>query len=1014
MKKTFIILVLILACVGMTHAAAQRSISTNAVKIGWYFHGHVGASSNPGAGYFTVEDPNEANDYLTIEQAPTANWNEGLFARSNAPTKVINESGNTGSAFMIHNNDSMWHTSWYLNVTKLFEGSLLEHWGTAEELEDGKNLARLTEGYWSINGGKPLVPITSVKKVPYGDYMVVAYVNPNRTGDQQQVAVEDQSFYSLNEHGQLFKGHAWEADDVWQWTRGRVQDPNTYNWKIATDTTGPSNKTANIFIFRHLSAPDMDLMYDCTANSGVNAYQIISEVNADDIVTQVLPGNSDKDFGDTPASVTTMLEWAAPVNGADSYQVYLGMYGHPTDPNLYAIASTGTTASPTLAYNTSYVWRVDTVKGDETIAGDYMYFDTEGDPILQVQPNSVSVKAGSDTFFTVGALLTDTYTWYYSADDAVDTPGDDVLLQSGPDATLPIEGAQEGVDTGYYFCILTNDIPDTVAVTSATASLEIGKLEVYLPFDGDPNDASLEGGDSNGFDAVPSVTDPANHVANTYDVGYDGSADGAIRFVRSSQDTLKIDGSEDHFNFYPKGFTVRFWVKPTDYGEVNGFMTYIAKGDSGWRMQDTAFYYGVGLEAKMYPLGAGTDVGRLDDGDWHMIACTYDAATQEMKVYQEGFLMATRTGALNDVSGNTKPVTIGSHWLNGTGGDGWCYDGLIDEVEIFSYAISEYDILDDYAAKTGLEYCFKEVPGDLDGDCQVGMSDLAIVTEEWLDSTDPETATLAELDSRVVSWQFDETSGMVAADSSGNGIDGTLGAGFTTGQWIVDGGRTGETGDNALYMDGSADTSVIATVADPNAVPAGNIFKGTAEWTMNIWVKLFTAEMNNIGGFGQNAWLDPSVDSDRYFASWDGGLEFELGQTGLFPGTSMGAEWSMLTATYDGTTCTVYANGAQVSQMDVALVDTVVNEINLNTARRVLWSGVDATVPMNAHVDDFSIWGEAFNAAHVAGMYTNSFVSCDGAIDSDLNGDCEVDLYDFAIMAADWLECNLVPSSLCD
>ncbi len=326
-------------------------------------------------------------------------------------------------------------------------------------------------------------------------------------------------------------------------------------------------------------------------------------------------------------------------------------------------------------------------------------------------------------------------------------------------------------------------------------------------------------------------------------------------------------------------------------------------------------------------------------------------------------------------------------------------------------------MLEDYATKTGEVYCLDERVGDVDDDCQVGVSDLAAVGGEWLDSTIPGSATPEQV-SRVVSWQFDETDGVVATDSSGNGINGTLGAGFVGGQWVVDGGRTGNAGDNALYINGDPNTSVIATVADPGALPTGDIFLGTSPWTMNIWVKFAddnaAAAMTNIAGFGQNEWLEPSTESDRYFASYFGGYEVELGQTGLFPSNPLGTEWQMMTATYDGATCVVYYNGEQVSQTDVVLVDTLVNEINVNSARRVLWGGATDTVPMNATVDDFSIWGEAFTAGQVAGMYANSFPSCDGAIDADVNGDCVANLADYAIVAADWLECDLVPGSLCD
>ena len=47
-------------------------------------------------------------------------------------------------------------------------------------------------------------------------------------------------------------------------------------------------------------------------------------------------------------------------------------------------------------------------------------------------------------------------------------------------------------------------------------------------------------------------------------------------------------------------------------------------------------------------------------------------------------------------------------------------------------------------------------------------------------------------------------------------------------------------------------------------------------------------------------------------------------------------------------------------------------------------------------------------------MYDNDFMSCDGALEGDYNGDCDVNLADFAIVSSDWLKCNIVPTNLCD
>jgi hypothetical protein len=39
--------------------------------------------------------------------------------------------------------------------------------------------------------------------------------------------------------------------------------------------------------------------------------------------------------------------------------------------------------------------------------------------------------------------------------------------------------------------------------------------------------------------------------------------------------------------------------------------------------------------------------------------------------------------------------------------------------------------------------------------------------------------------------------------------------------------------------------------------------------------------------------------------------------------------------------------------------------------------------------------------------------SCSELALSDLNGDCKVNMEDFAIMASEWLLCNKIPAELC-
>jgi hypothetical protein len=49
----------------------------------------------------------------------------------------------------------------------------------------------------------------------------------------------------------------------------------------------------------------------------------------------------------------------------------------------------------------------------------------------------------------------------------------------------------------------------------------------------------------------------------------------------------------------------------------------------------------------------------------------------------------------------------------------------------------------------------------------------------------------------------------------------------------------------------------------------------------------------------------------------------------------------------------------------------------------------------------------------VTALTTSSEPTCSAPIVGDLNNDCKVDFRDFALMAANWLKCNLQPQSAC-
>ena len=270
---------------------------------------------------------------------------------------------------------------------------------------------------------------------------------------------------------------------------------------------------------------------------------------------------------------------------------------------------------------------------------------------------------------------------------------------------------------------------------------------------------------------------------------------------------------------------------------------------------------------------------------------------------------------------------------------------------------------------------------------------------------------------RVVFWEFNETIGTSATDSSGNNINGTVG---TKAAWATDAGQSGDAGDNALYLPGDPNAFVSALNVDLTGKPVDDIFKGSSSWTINSWVK-FNGKpgLVNIAGFGDcdgtGADAEGANDAtDRYFASWtDGSLEFEVGTDGFWPGTALIAgDWQMLTLSYDAETKvgTMYFNGDAVStKTGLTLTDTTQNAFKINSGLYVVYGGTPSQ--LKAWVDDFCVFDGPLTANDVAVLYQGYI--CPSNPVMDLNGDCVVDLLDIVGVIENWLDCALVPQSVC-
>jgi hypothetical protein len=105
----------------------------------------------------------------------------------------------------------------------------------------------------------------------------------------------------------------------------------------------------------------------------------------------------------------------------------------------------------------------------------------------------------------------------------------------------------------------------------------------------------------------------------------------------------------------------------------------------------------------------------LADGKWHLLAMTYDGIYK--KGYLDGTLMAIYyiPGALANTANNFK---LGSSWSSAVTYNG-CPDGLIDEVEVHNYVLSDEEITDQDSVLSlhldSNDYAYDSSPNGLNG-----------------------------------------------------------------------------------------------------------------------------------------------------------------------------------------------------------------------------------------------------------------------------------------------------------
>ncbi|MBN1975530.1 MAG: LamG domain-containing protein [Sedimentisphaerales bacterium] len=203
------------------------------------------------------------------------------------------------------------------------------------------------------------------------------------------------------------------------------------------------------------------------------------------------------------------------------------------------------------------------------------------------------------------------------------------------------------------------------------------------------------------------------------------------------QDTVKVYPVSHIFSKIEKGITIAFWQK----------------GDDSPYKRDTLFCseyeYNVSDPAISINLGCwyGTGIYNWDCGthqpydrrltgthryiaqwanQWNHWAFTKDIKTGVMQVFLNGVLINSRNDSCNMVS-VIDSFSIGMGWYGG-------YDGLIDDLGIYDYALSQPEIACIATHGTGIFDINLMTPADLQPDNIIDFNDLFIFAGKWLDN----------------------------------------------------------------------------------------------------------------------------------------------------------------------------------------------------------------------------------------------------------------------------------------
>jgi len=351
-------------------------------------------------------------------------------------------------------------------------------------------------------------------------------------------------------------------------------------------------------------------------------------------------------------------------------------------------------------------------------------------------------------------------------------------------------------------------------------------------------------------------------------------------------------------------FSISMWIQTNDTGGTGQWYNGhgLVDGETGAGQAD----FGTALVGGKFALGVGNPdttlltTGTVNDGKWHHLVATY-ATSGTMQVFVDGVLNNSMTGPAG-THGAPTSLRFGGILSGTTSG---YYNGLLDQVQIYNYVLS--------GSEAAYLYNYPRGANPL-----VGY------------------------------WKLNETSGTTSYDSSPSGENGT---------WVNSPVPStsyppaiASSNAGSLLFNG---TNQYVTVATTAALPTF-----TSPRTLSVWAKTNKLTGNHIAAaFGTTG------NGDSFFIG-QYGTTLEVGgfNSDVTVPNFWDTNWHHIVATYNGTTCNVYADGMIVAS--AAKAWTVPPPFSCTIGNYINGTGY----PWSGNIADVRIYNRVLTASEVGGM----------------------------------------------